>query len=211
MRTVACSSVPANKRKYEYLLLSFHPHESEIESWEALFEMDKTKLSESVYSLVAREMAGLKESARKQLPRNLNKRQSRRLYLLALPEYEAVLRFIRANIRRPAFKAHLQKLIFQEMNGHALPAAHQITFREAHPGTPPAAQTHEATSLRSPGELFHDANKLIQTMLAELMKPEAERVFDWDAIPPDMYPDSVKSSLLFPKLKEHWDNKNKKP
>ena len=117
-----------------------------------------------------------------------------------------MLRFIRANISRPAFKAHLQKLIFQEVNDHALPAANQVPSYEAHPGMPPAAQTREATSLKSPGELFHDANKLIQTMLAELMKPEAERVFDWDAIPPDLYPDSVKSSLLFPKLKEHWDN-----
>jgi hypothetical protein len=44
-------------------------------------------------------------------PRSGRKTYFRRLFLLPLPEYRHVIRFVRLYIRRPAFKEHLKKLI----------------------------------------------------------------------------------------------------
>jgi hypothetical protein len=193
------------KAKYEYLVLSFHILESEMELWEALFERDKAVLSKEVYDLVVLEKAGLQESSSQRKPRLKHKNPARRLFLLPLPEYDAVIRFIKANIRRPAFKDYLKSLILQRGQTHALPASDSPPF----PAGSNQAQIGKKFGQRSPSELFHDANKLIQTMLVDLMKPEAARIFDWDRIQPDAYPEAVKSSRLFTRLEEHWNRKIK--
>jgi len=199
-----------NKRtKYAYLVLAFHIHDSEIGVWQALSERNKADLSKEFYELVAREVAGLQESAGKRMPRARYKSHARRLFLIPLAEHETAIRFIKANIRRPAFMAHLKTLLFR-CEKDAAPA---VAIPPAKPENlfhnPSAPHVSEKNSLRSPNELFHDPNMLIQTMHRELMKPEAERTFDWDTIRPGAYPDTVKASRLFARLEEYWNNKHK--
>jgi hypothetical protein len=199
--------IPTKKAKYEYLVLYFHILESEIGLWEALFEHDKSVLSKKIYDTIAIEMDILQESSSQRRKRIKYKNPLRRLFLLPLPEYDVIIHFIKANIRRPAFKDHLKKLILQCGQTHALSVSDSPIF----PESANQAQIGKESGPRSPRELFHDANKLIQTMLVELMKPEAARIFDWDRIRPDAYPAEVKSSRLFARLEEYWNNKIKNP
>ena len=201
----------SNKRtKYAYLVLAFHIHDSEIGVWQALSERIKADLSKEFYELVARETVGLQESAGKRMPRATYKSHARRLFLVPLPEHETVIRFIRANIRRPAFMAHLKTLILRCGKAAAPPVARAPAKLENLVHSPPEPQVSNGNHLRGPNELFHDPNMLIQTMHRELMKPESERIFDWDTIRPEAYPDAVKASRLFVRLEEYWSNKHKR-
>lgn len=203
-------AVSTKNVKYDYLVLMFKMTDQEREIWEALFERDKAVLSAGIYSMVAHEMPALTESARIRQPRNTQKLHVRRLFLLALPEYVHVIRFIRSNLRRPAFKDHLKRLIFHVGNTLA-----QSAIVSASTPAAEAAGVPEPTHIpilpdfarRSPRELFSDPNKLLQTILLELNKPEAERLFIWNAIPPDEYPEEVKKGAPFFKLERLWRTK----
>lgn len=201
---------PKQSAKYEYLVLAFHIDDSEVELWEALSERHKADLSREFYGLVALEMDGLQESAALRLPKIKHKNHARRLFLLPLPEHDSEIRFIKANIRRPAFMDHLKKLILHIGKGQVLPAPNASVSQEFQAAKPPETPVGQERGLRSPRELFHDPNMLIQTMLGELMKPGTERRFDWDRIQPASYPEAVRASMLFSKLEDYWSRKNKK-
>lgn len=174
-----------------------------------MFKGDKATLSKEIYRLIERETPALKESARRTASKDERRHSGRRLFLLRLPEYEHVIRFVKTNVRRPAFKTHLKSLILRgeyitspvESVGESSPtpvAARQIE-----------APTLPASRLRSPHELFGEPGRFIQTMVAELKRPHAERLFDWDEIPPGDYPEAIASTMLFSRLEEYWLNKNK--
>ena len=201
--------ISTKNAKYRYLVITVLLHESETGQWAALFERDKTALSKAVYALVSREMPNLMKSAGKRMPRNSPKGQTRKLYLLALPEYEAEIRFIQNNNRRPAFRDHLKKLILHGEEACSIPAAKPADQPVAQQEKQLDAASRMGRCLQSPKELFHDPNKLIQTMLAELTKPETERFFDWGDIQPGSYPESVRQSPLFVQLEEYWSGINK--
>ncbi len=99
------------KAQYDYLILSFALSDTEIPVWESLFWQNKAVLSANIYSMIANEMPALEEAASRRQPRSGQKTYFRRLFLLPLPEYRHVIRFVRCHIRRPAFKEHLKKLI----------------------------------------------------------------------------------------------------
>ena len=179
--------------KYTYLVISIYVEEHELELWEALVNQDKAALSSTVYQMVLREMPALKASALKSLSLQAQKSRSRRLYLLTLPEFKAVAGFLRANMRRPALRAHLKSLL--------LYGESQLAPTEP----PPLVPTTKKGKARSPRELFSDPNKLVQTMLKELRLPEEKRVFAWGEIPPDDYPDNIRDIGLFAFLREYWE------
>jgi hypothetical protein len=105
------SMVSQKKAKYDYLVLSFILADTEIPIWESLFRQNKAVLSTNIYNIIASEMPALREAASRIQPRSGRKTYFRRLFLLPLPEYRHVIRFVRLYIRRPAFKEHLKKLI----------------------------------------------------------------------------------------------------
>ena len=195
--------------KYEYFALSFHLEDAEQSQWEDLFMGDKATLSREIYKLIERETPALKESARKTVSKKERKHSGRRLFLLRLPEYEHVIRFVKTNVRRPAFKAHLKSLILH--GEEFISPAESAGTPSSVPvdGRQPEASTLPASRLRSPRELFSEPGKFIQTMIAELKKPHAERLYDWDEIPPGGYPEAITSTMLFSHLEEYWINKNK--
>ncbi len=200
--------------QYAYLLLAFKGSERERELWEALFERDKAELSVEVYSMAIREMSALKEAARLKQPRSEGETHARRLFLLALPEYAHVIRFIQGNIRRPAFREYLKRLILygngnpeRNATGPAPnPAPEAVPVFEAaqHSETRTESVTRNAAK-RSPRELFSKPRELLQTMVLDLQKPEAERQFIWDTIPPEDYPEAMKTMKPFDILIKFWN------
>lgn len=201
------------KDKYDYLILSFHMEEGEAELWEALFEKDKTELSVALYRLIEREIPALTETARRRTPRSAQKQYWRKLYLLPLPEYAHVIRFVHNNLRRPAFKARLKQLILYGSKKAELPQASPT------PAPPPESTTvlepADQTPLqpgpckRSPRELFTEPGLLIQAMVIDMSKPESEREFVWDEVPPEDYPEGAKKAASFSRLVRYWDERNK--
>lgn len=197
------------KAKYEYFALSFHLEDVDMDQWETLFKEDKATLSREIYRLIDRETPALKDSARKTASKNERKHSGRRLFLIRLPEYEHVIRFVKTNIRRPAFKAHLKRLLLHDSNV-ILPAEEAFApSPEPTDGGQPEAPRLPESRLRSPRELFGEPGKFIQTMIAELKKPETNRLYDWDEIPPQDYPETITSTMLFSRLEDYWHNKNK--
>ena len=106
--------VSQKKAKYDYLVLSVILSDTEIPIWESLFRQNKAVLSTNIYNIIASEMPALREAANRRQPRSGQKTYFRRLFLLPLPEYRHVIRFVRCHIRRPAFKEHLKKLILYD-------------------------------------------------------------------------------------------------
>jgi hypothetical protein len=204
--------------QYAYLLLAFKGNDQERELWEALFERDKAELSVEVYSRIIREMPALKESARIKQAKSVEKAHARRLFLLALPEYAHVIRFIQSNIRRPAFREHLKRLILHgDSNPERSPATPAPNpASEASPASEAAhhAETRESvtptTAKRSPRGLFSKPRELLQVMVLDLKKPEAERRFIWDEIPPEDYPEAMREMKPFDRLVQFW-NETKRP
>lgn len=197
------------KAKYEYFALSFQLEDVDLELWGTLFKEDKATLSREIYRLIDRETPALKESARKTASKGERKHSGRRIFLLRLPEYEHVIRFVKTNIRRPTFKAHLKRLILRGDN--VIFSAEDALVLSAAPavGLQPEASTLPASLLRSPRELFGEPGKFIQIMIAELKKPDVGRLYDWDEIPPQDYPEAITSTMLFNRLEDYWHNKNK--
>lgn len=202
---VAIAGTPS--KKYEYLVLAFQLRDSELELWEVLTGQNKADLSRMVYSMIAQELPALKKSALQRLSRTENVQATRRMFLYILPEFEQIIRFIRANIRRPAFKAHLKSLLlYGESKLDCLEAASEPLLNQ--PKEVPAREARERQPvLRSPRDLFSDPGNLVKTMFVELKKAKDERLFDWDGIPPDDYPEEVKAARLFGLLRAYWNEK----
>lgn len=205
-------TAPAKDAKYAYLTLSFKLTDPEKEIWETLFTQDKAVVSVKIYSMVAREMPALAESAERRQSGDKRKAYFRRLFLLPLPEYGHVIRFIQSNLRRPAFKDHLKRLILYgdgtpEQN--TFPASNLTPETATGSGVANLESTQLGTTKRSPQELFPEPTKLLRIILIDLGKPEEEREFAWDTIPPDEYPEAVRKGVAFGELTMFWNELKK--
>ncbi len=206
------------KAQYDYLILSFALSDTEIPVWESLFWQNKAVLSANIYSMIANEMPALEEAASRRQPRSGQKTYFRRLFLLPLPEYRHVISFVRLNIRRPAFKEHLKKLILynnerfdriiSDLVRNSIPEGTTIPESAQHISVPPDAVMEKAFR-RSPRELFADPHALITTIVRDLRKPETERLFTWDEIPPEDYPEAVRRAVPFGRLTDFWNASKK--
>ena len=208
------TTVVSPRDQSSYLLLSCKLADPEKEIWEALFRQDKVVLSAKIYSMVARELPALTESAGRRQPEGEEKTYFRKLYLLRLPEYEHVIRFIQSNIRRPAFKEHLKRLILYGDGNperstippapNPVPEAVPVSEAAQHAETRAESATRNVAK-RSPRELFSEPDKLLQVIFLDLEKPEAAREFIWDEIPPEDYPEAMKAMKPFVKLVRFWN------
>ncbi len=204
------TTVSTKKYQYAYLVLTFKGTDQEKKIWEALFKQNRMDLSIGIYKMVAREMPALEEASRLRQPRSTQTTHLRRMFLLLLPEYEHVIGFIQTHICRPAFKAHLKKLLIRE--AQSLGRMQNNPGSKSSPASVPANHTEariepavQKTGKRSPQELFADPHKLISTIVRDLRKPETERLFVWDVIPPEDYPEAVRRAVPFGRLVDFWN------
>lgn len=211
------------KPKYDYLVLSFALTDLEIPIWEALFEQDREILSANIYSMITHEKLALAETASHSQPRNGQKTYFRKLFLLPLPEYKKAVSFVRHNIRRPAFKEHLKQLILYKLEQYKKEQLDRIITKLARNDPAPevsmipesakhlliqSESIIEKSALRNPRDLFSEPSKLLQIIVLDVKRPEADRLFSWDAIPPEDYPEAVRRGAAFSRLEKYWKEKN---
>lgn len=182
----------------KYLPLPLNLEESDLDAFNELAAQPKEELSRKVYARIEAEESALRKSALSTLPRQPRSSRSRRLFLCRLPEHADTIKFIRANIRRPAFKAHLKNLILHSV----IP-----------PDVPFQPDAPQKTGLRSPRELFSQPpGIIIKAIIAdlngegqELNTNTATHNFNWAEVPPDQYPSEVMDQRLFALLRTYWD------
>jgi len=188
------SPAPANK----YLTLPMDLEESELDVFNDLASQPKGVLSIAVYTKIKAEESALRKSALSTFPRELRTTRSRRLFLCELPEYADTMKFIRGNIRRPAFKDHLKRLLL-----------HGEVFLDESEECP-------TDHFRSPRELFGEpAAVIIKAIITDLNAKGVDlntnvssHHYNWAEIPPDEYPPEVQSQKLFEFLRSYWKQLN---